>query len=199
MKSYSFLRYVRLFTCFLLIPQGSCTRIEKSSDDIVDQTCKTCAQTTSFNLSYDFCLFSLGTGTISHVTNLAGLGLVAMELALGNATNTVQIISKMLDKNTSVPHCQSCVESCLELYSAMSAILQDSISEFLSKQYDPVYMWVSTIMQATNICEESFTVEGEESPLTKENYSLTQLCGIVLCIIDLISPVLDSQSSRAVT
>ncbi|KAJ8435363.1 hypothetical protein Cgig2_024350 [Carnegiea gigantea] len=121
-----------------------------------------------------------------------------MELALGNATNTVQIISKMLDKNTSDPHCQSCVESCLELYSAMSAILEDSISEFLSKQYDPVYMSVSTIMQATNICEESFTVEGEESPLTKENHSLTQLCGIVLCIIDLMSPVLDSQSSRAV-
>uniref|UniRef100_A0A803LU95 ATP synthase subunit epsilon, mitochondrial n=1 Tax=Chenopodium quinoa TaxID=63459 RepID=A0A803LU95_CHEQI len=132
---------------------------------------------------------------VSHSTDLAGLGLIALELALENATNTFWIISGMLTKNESDLRCSSCLESCMELYLEMNIKLEESIGEYVSgKKHDAIYLWVSEIMQATNKCEAGFKEESNESPLTRENNTLSQLCGIILCIIDLISSDLNSWS-----
>ncbi|KAL2901617.1 putative invertase inhibitor, partial [Bienertia sinuspersici] len=118
--------------------------------------------------SNDICYTSLAAVPTSHVTNLGGLGVIALELALENVTNTVSIISSLSHGYKSHPRCDSCLESCLELYVDMSIILVVSVILCLDKT--------------------SFKEEGNKSPSTKENHKLSQLCGIVFCIIDLISP-----------
>lgn len=177
----------------LLVPHQCITPSEEKPADIINKTCNTCASKASSNFSYEFCYTSLDAIPVSHATNLGGLGLIALELALVNATNTISIISNILNKNDSSPHCNNCLVSCLELYLDISLRLEECIDEFVSgKKHDILYLWVSEIMQATTICELGFKDDGKVSPLTNENHNLSQLCGIVLCIIDLISPHLNS-------
>ncbi|XP_021765728.1 putative invertase inhibitor [Chenopodium quinoa] len=195
MRSSSIFLYSFVFIFSLLVPLQCVTPTENISADIINKTCETCAQKTSSNYSYDFCYSSLAAVPVSHSTDLAGLGLIALELALENATNTFWIISGMLTKNESDLRCSSCLESCMELYLEMNIKLEESIGEYVSgKKHDAIYLWVSEIMQATNKCEAGFKEESNESPLTRENNTLSQLCGIILCIIDLISSDLNSWS-----
>lgn len=195
MRSSSFFLYSLVFIFSLLIPLQCATPINKISADIINKTCETCAQKPSSNFAYEFCYASLDAVPVSHVTDLGGLGLVALELALENATSTLSIIVDMLSKNESNPRCDSCLESCLELYLDMSIRLEECIGEFLSgKKHDAISLWVNEIIQGTNRCEASFKEEGNQSPLTKENNYLSQLCGVVLCIINLISADMKSWS-----
>ncbi|BFG31159.1 hypothetical protein CerSpe_174330 [Prunus speciosa] len=171
---------------FLVIPHSKLSTIAATSVDIIDQTCKKC--TDEFNvISYTVCATSLQAVPVSHVTNLQGLALIAMELALGNATNTVSTIEKLSGNKSFDPFALVCLKDCLQLYSDAITTLRDAVGAFLREDYDTANIWVSAVMEAPTTCEEGFKEkEGEVSPLKNENYNLFQLCDIALCISHLL-------------
>ncbi|KAL9246907.1 hypothetical protein vseg_020386 [Gypsophila vaccaria] len=186
-----------IFILAVLTPLRYAVITETRPDDIINQMCQECTLIMPSNFSCGFCTASLAAVPVSHVTNLAGLGLISLELALQNATNTLLTIDSMLRKNESTIVCVSCLELCMELYSDMVAVLEDSIGEYMSPDggdLDEVYLWIGAVMQATAMCESGFDGKQLQSPLTEENYSLSQLCGMVLCIINLVGRALKSRS-----
>ncbi|KAL5551238.1 hypothetical protein UlMin_001414 [Ulmus minor] len=162
--------------------------------DIIAQTCKKCANQSEF-FSDSFCEASLQTVDVSHSTNLQGLALIAMDLALKNATNTISSIEELLSKKTLDPFAIGCLNDCLDLYSWGVSTLKDAIRAFLIEEFDTANVWISAVMEDAGTCEDGFgEKEGEVSPLTNENYDLAQLCDIALCITHLL-PSLPSNSS----
>ncbi|KAF3448194.1 hypothetical protein FNV43_RR08907 [Rhamnella rubrinervis] len=162
---------------------------------MINQTCKQCADESNI-FSYKFCSTSLEAIPVSHVTNLQGLALIAMELALNNTTNTISIIKELLSDKTLVdPLALEGLKDCLELYSDAVSTILDSIAAFLGEQYGVADVWLSAVMEAATTCEEGLKekqVDKALSPLKNENYSLFQLCDIALCISHLLNQVVHS-------
>ncbi|XP_061359096.1 pectinesterase inhibitor 12-like [Gastrolobium bilobum] len=179
------------FLLFLItIPLGTSSTL---SNDIIDQTCKKCANQ-SIILSYNLCSTSLPLIPVSHSTNLQGLALIAMELALENVTNTLATIEKLLDSTSFDNIALGCLKDCLELYTDAAWTIVNSIGVFLSGNYEVTRTWMSSVMEAASTCQKGFVENGEVSPLTKENYNIFQLCGIALCIIHLSTPAIATPS-----
>ncbi|KAH7514337.1 hypothetical protein FEM48_Zijuj11G0078100 [Ziziphus jujuba var. spinosa] len=177
-----------LYFCLLLIISHQ-TAV---SADIINQTCKKCADE-SIVFSYEFCSASLQEVPESNVTNLQGLGSIAIKLALDNATNTISIIEQLLTNKTLDPFALACLEDCSEHYSEAITTLKDSIKIFLEKDYDTARRLLTVVMTAVTTCEDCFKdKEGVVSPLENENYSLFQLSDIALCIVHLLSLVVRS-------
>ncbi|KAF8412509.1 hypothetical protein HHK36_000477 [Tetracentron sinense] len=144
--------------------------------DLIQETCEICADRSPI-LSYNFCVTSLQAVHQSHTANVQGLGIIALELALDNATDTVSSIEKLLKKETFDPYAMLCLEDCLELYSDAITRLRNSISAFLFEVYCDANVWVSAAMEATRTCEGGFKdQEGEVSPLTEKNSNLLFSC-----------------------
>jgi pectinesterase inhibitor-like protein len=160
----------------------------RTPHDLIDQTCEKCANQ-SVILSYSLCSTALPVVPVSHSTNLEGLALIAMELALENVTNTLATIEKLLGGESLDNYVIGCLTDCLELYSDAVWRIVDSVDVFLSGNYEVSRIWMSSVMEAASTCQQGFEEKGEVSPLTEENYNLFQLCGIALCIIHLSTPV----------
>ncbi|KAL5791493.1 hypothetical protein ACOSP7_000087 [Xanthoceras sorbifolium] len=175
------------FFFLVLTPQATASTTTVISVDKINQTCTKCAEmSTAF--SYNVCLTSLKAVPASHVTNLQGLALIAMELALQNATASISTIKKLLSSGSFDPFASSCLMDCLEQYSGGVVTLVGATGAFLTGKYDEANLWVSSSMDAATACEHGFKkMEGEVSPLEKENYYLFQLCDIAICIINLLS------------
>ena len=156
--------------------------------DLVDETCEKCANQ-SVILSYSLCSSALPVIPVSHSTNLEGLAVIAMELALENVTDTIAKIEKMLGGESLDKYVLGCLRDCLGLYSDAVWTIVSSVDVFLSGNYEVSRTWMSSVMEAASTCQEGFEKKGGVSPLTEENYNLFQLCGIALCIIHLSTPV----------
>ncbi|KAJ8556511.1 hypothetical protein K7X08_032263 [Anisodus acutangulus] len=144
----------------------------------------------STDINYNFCVTSLQAIPVTHVTNLQGTGIVAMELALENATNTISTIEKMLSSKEFDPFAADCLRDCLELYADAIAMLVDAFGAFLSEHFDIATVLMRTVMDVASTCDEEFTEKkGEFTPLAKENYNLFQLSDISWCIIKQVSSV----------
>ncbi|CAK9173351.1 unnamed protein product [Ilex paraguariensis] len=184
------------FLFFLLPHENNSSSVNAVSVDLVNTTCKQCASKSAI-FNYDFCVTSLQAVSISHVTNLQGLAIIAMELALGNATSTISTIEKMMTSGTFDPFAMDCLRDCVDLYADAASMLVSSIAAFLQEYFDAANVLMSAVMEATSTCEDGFTEkEGEVTPLTTENYNLSELSGISLCIINLVvSSELSSMSS----
>ena len=164
-----------------------------SSSDIINQTCKKCADQSPV-INYSFCSASLQAVPVSRaITNLQGLALVAMELALESATTTILAIEQLLGNETSAgaldPLSLRCLEDCLELYSDGVATLADAIGAFLGELYGAAGVWLSAVMEAPVTCEEGFKELRREvvSPLASQNYDFFQFCDVALCIGHLLT------------
>ncbi|KAK6275090.1 PREDICTED: putative invertase inhibitor [Theobroma cacao] len=180
-----FFFFFLFFFIFLLTPNDEVSATSALSVDIINKTCKTCSDRSSV-VNYTFCSASLQEIPVSHVTNLQGLAIVAMELALQNATNTLSIIKELVNNETLGPSSLACLSDCSLLYSDGVVTLVDTVGAFLTGQYGNADAWVSAVMQGTATCEEGFQDMELVSPLTKENYSLFQLCDVLLCIMNLL-------------
>ncbi|KAM7254133.1 hypothetical protein ACFE04_031815 [Oxalis oulophora] len=132
---------------------------------------------------------SLESVPVSHATNLQGLAIIAIELALVNATNTIKTINKLLDDETRSFSLAS-MEDCLEIYSVGVTTLVKALEDFLTGKYNDARVRMSLVMDDTSVCEDGFMEK--TTPLTTENYALFELCDIALCIVNLLSFSLDS-------
>ncbi|XP_030533647.2 putative invertase inhibitor [Rhodamnia argentea] len=154
--------------------------------DIISLTCEKCSRESPV-LNYTFCSVSLQAVPVSHFTNLQGLGIISMELALVNATTTISSIEKMVSNGSLDPFQLDCLRDCLVLYLDASKTLVDAIGAFMVGRYGVANMQVSAAMEAATTCEDGFEEREEVCPLTMENYDLFQLCDIARCIIRFLS------------
>ncbi|KAG9150448.1 hypothetical protein Leryth_010831 [Lithospermum erythrorhizon] len=106
------------------------------STDLINSTCKTCSIKSPF-LNYNFCITTLEAIPVArHVTNLQGLALIAIELAMQNATNTTFKIEKMLNRTQEYDSfALNCLQYCLEMYVDATSVLESSIEAFLSGEF----------------------------------------------------------------
>ncbi|KAI9087070.1 hypothetical protein K1719_031031 [Acacia pycnantha] len=180
------------FLCLFVLVTTISTISYAKPHDLIDQTCKQC-ENQSMILDYGLCSSALDVIPVSHSANLQGLALVAMELALENATTTLSTIEKLLmkddeDHDDSTAAAAACLRDCLELYSEAAWRIMGSVRAFLSENYESTKTSMSSVMEAASTCHGGFAEKGEVSPLTKENYNLFQLSGISLCIIQMSNP-----------
>ena len=191
MKLIPVFSFALCFLFFLLVtptPDKSIsTGLDASTIDISNRTCRKCAED-SKTFSYDFCISSLQTIPVSHVTNLHGLAIIGMELALENATNTISTIKYLQTCGTLDSFALAALQDCLELYEDTLVTIVDAVAAFLTEHYSVAEVKVSAVMEASTTCEEGFSEKkGVVSPLTEENNNLFQLSDIALCIIHMIS------------
>lgn len=182
-----------LFCCFLLLIPPAIIKPATATPfiDLIKSTCKQCAQKSAV-FSYHFCVTSLQVVPITQITNLEGVAVIAVELALQNATSTVSTIEKMLASAAAFdPFSVRCLNDCLELYADAIAMLVGSFWEFFSRHFNTANILLSAVMETASTCQEGFAEkEGETAaPLTEENDNLFQLSDIALCISNLVSGV----------
>ncbi|PIA32559.1 hypothetical protein AQUCO_04400034v1 [Aquilegia coerulea] len=184
--------YLILFLCLHIFQEN--TLLANACDvHIIDETCKECAET-SPHLSYDFCVSSLQVVVPpDHTLNLQEVDILALELAIANATSTVANIENMLSNKAYDLYSILCLKDCLQLYSDVIPVLNGSIKAIQNRNYYIANIWISAAMDAALTCEDGFKEkEGEVSPLAKEDNDLYQLCDIAL----VISNLLTSRSSQ---
>ncbi|KAK4728376.1 hypothetical protein R3W88_021364 [Solanum pinnatisectum] len=186
--SFSSLSLCCLFLLITITPTD-CYLISPPLLDWINSTCKECSDK-SADINYNFCVTSLQAIPTTHVTNLQGVGIVAMELALENATNTISTFEKMLSSKEFDPFAMNCLRDCLELYADAITMLVDAFVAFLAEHFDIATVLMRTVMDVTSMCDEEFTEKkGELTLLAKENYNLFQLSDISSCIIKQVSSV----------
>lgn len=165
------------------------------SVDLLNTTCELCANASS-TFSYKFCVSSLQRLPISHAASFQGLAIVALELAVENASNTVLKIANMMNSGTFDHHDMSCLEDCMETYSHSVASLLNAVGAFMARQYNVANTWMSQVTKGIRRCEQGFSRGRKEtSPLKKQNYNILQLSDIVLCIIQFLEPPTPPRSS----
>ncbi|XP_019190827.1 PREDICTED: putative invertase inhibitor [Ipomoea nil] len=180
--------------CFFLflIPPATVTPAEATPFiDLINSTCTQCAQSSAV-FNYDFCVTSLQPIPITHAANLEGIAVVAVELALQNATATVSTIQEMLAGAAAFdPFAVGCLRDCLELYADAIVMLVDSFWEFFTRRFSTANILLSAVMETASTCEEGFKEKEVEMaaapPLTEENENLFRLSEIALCITKLVS------------
>ncbi|RVX14552.1 putative invertase inhibitor [Vitis vinifera] len=134
--------------------------------------------------------------SISHAANFQGLAIVAMELAVENASNTVLKIANMMNSGTFDHHDMGCLEDCMETYSHSVTALLNSIGAFMAKHYGVANTWMLQVTKGTRRCELGFSRGRKEaSPLKKENSNILRLSDIALCIIQFLEPPTPPRSS----
>lgn len=175
-----------LLLSFLLIHHSNSYPFPAISKDIINKTCETCATNSKTFFSYGFCFTSLQAIPISHFTNLQGLALITMELAIQNATNTISSIEVLLNSETFNQNSTMRLKDCLGLYSHAIMSVANSLGAFLMEDFDNANECIIDVKEAVSVCEDGFEKEGEVSPLIKEGKNLSQLCDITLCIIYLL-------------
>ncbi|CAI9095525.1 OLC1v1031500C1 [Oldenlandia corymbosa var. corymbosa] len=168
------------------VPQGILIT-EISTTDVVNSTCKQCAEK-STSTTYDYCVASLQIPPISHLVNLPGLAIVAMEIALENATGTIQTIKETIDGGELDPFVEDCLTVCLELYQSAIFTVEEAVNAFLSEHFDDADILMSSVMEDAMTCGEGFKEKkGQVNPLVEQNENLYRLSSIAVCIIKLVS------------
>ncbi|XP_050231221.1 putative invertase inhibitor [Mercurialis annua] len=190
-NSTSFLFFIFLFFFILSNPidKTSAQLDDYARVDIVNRTCKKCAEKSKF-INYGFCQTSLQVIPASHATNLRGIAVIAMELALENATTTVTRVKSLLGTEGFDPFSIGCLEKCLILYGDALVALVDGVADFLTGHYGNAKLRMRTVLEETIKCENSFKEKkGVVSPLSVENFNFLHLSDIALCIMNWLSLV----------
>ncbi|KAF5732834.1 putative invertase inhibitor [Tripterygium wilfordii] len=157
-----------------------------AEQDIIDSTCQKCSKHDP-NIAYNFCVTSLQADPRTYRADLHKLGLISIKLVHHNLTTTRQRIKEMLKEMANDPYIRACLDDCLELYSGAIDKIKQSIQDYKSKHYEDANIHISSVMDASNTCEDGFKEkEGAVSPLTKRNNNVFQLSAIALTIINML-------------
>ncbi|XP_072967999.1 putative invertase inhibitor [Typha angustifolia] len=146
----------------------------------VEDVCRAAASS-SPNINFDFCVTSLQADPGSGSADKKGLAVIAAELASKNATSTKSRVQELLNKAVE-PKLKNSLDTCLDLYSDMIPNLSDSISAIRTGRYSDAKTYLSSAFDAPGDCENAFSEEGIQSPITKENSDSQQLSVIALSI-----------------
>lgn len=184
------------FFLFLLVSQVN------STEDMIQQTCKTCAAKSTI-FDYNFCFSSLNNSPITPPpTNLSSIALIPMLQALDNATATSSTIQRLMSDGGGFEDDgfgRACLRDCLELYEDAAERMEEAVRVFITRtELGTVNVMVSAAMEAAVTCENGFGERDGDSgggvmtwtsPIGGENHKLFELGQIALCIINMLSSV----------
>eukprot|EP00262_Sarcandra_glabra_P017709 TRINITY_DN6158_c0_g2_i2.p1 TRINITY_DN6158_c0_g2~~TRINITY_DN6158_c0_g2_i2.p1 ORF type:complete len:182 (+),score=10.79 TRINITY_DN6158_c0_g2_i2:28-573(+) len=163
----------------LLIHQPS--SFAHGGSDLIHRTCKN----TEY---YDLCIASLASDPRSVRSDVEGLAVIIVNLAISNATNMTSDVSGLL-KNSNDKVLLTLLSACADKYSDAVTALHASIYAMQSESYDYAYIDVSAAAEYPHTCHDMFKQHPHlryplELALVED--ALEHLCGIALGIIDLL-------------
>ncbi|XP_061978023.1 pectinesterase inhibitor-like [Populus nigra] len=136
------------------------------------------------------CVASLESNPDSKQANLQQLGIIALNLASTNATNTSSYIkTTLLSNKTLGPVNEQALEDCSDQYLDAIQQLDDSLAALLANATNDVRAWVRAAVADVESCENGFKkqVPGQQMLLSSRNAVFRQLCNNVLVINKLLS------------
>ncbi|KMT03388.1 hypothetical protein BVRB_8g190770 [Beta vulgaris subsp. vulgaris] len=153
---------------------------------LINQTCNN-ASMDDPNIDYNFCITAFRSAPSSLDANLTLLGLISINLVKHDVNSTTFLIKTLLE-NTKVDNCtKEELQDCLQLYSNSAPTISEAARDYRAKRFDVANVKVSSIMDASNTCEDGFEDVGVTSPLTKQNNDTFQLSAIALSIMNMLS------------
>ncbi|KAG6776855.1 hypothetical protein POTOM_016645 [Populus tomentosa] len=127
----------------------------------------------------------------SKQANLQQLGIIALNLASTNATNTSSYIkTTLLSNKTLGPVNEQALEDCSDQYLDAIQQLDDSLAALLANATNDVRTWVRAAVADVESCENGFKkkVPGQHMLLSSRNAVFRQLCNNVLILLRLAAP-----------
>ncbi|KAG6778552.1 hypothetical protein POTOM_014889 [Populus tomentosa] len=141
-------------------------------------------------VSLDALSICLESNPDSKQANLQQLGIIALNLASTNATNTSSYIkTTLLSNKTLGPVNEQALEDCSDQYLDAIQQLDDSLAALLANATNDVRTWVRAAVADVESCENGFKkkVPGQHMLLSSRNAVFRQLCNNVLVINKLLS------------
>ncbi|KDP28188.1 hypothetical protein JCGZ_13959 [Jatropha curcas] len=129
------------------------------------------------------CIESFNSNPTSEGASLEQLGVLAIKLAVQNATYTSLYMQQFLGNQTLDPAVQQAVSHCAEQYSNASQELEDSIDALSTDDRHTVFTWVSAAITNIESCEDKLKESGSpDSVLLARNAMFRFLCDNALAI-----------------
>ena len=139
-------------------------------EDLIEKACH-------FTPHADMCQASLQMDPNSGQADMEGLAVIALKVALANATDNSKHISQMLNNSTLDPFIEQCLSDCVEQYWDSIDQIEDALAAIAGKDYHDVNDWVNAAIANSETCEQGFTEKPDyESVVTQRNVVFKQLC-----------------------
>ncbi|KAJ9171793.1 hypothetical protein P3X46_015107 [Hevea brasiliensis] len=135
------------------------------------------------------CMAWFGLDPESEQANLQQLGMIALRLASGNATDTALYIKRMLNDTSGLdPSTEQALTDCAQHYVDANQQLDDSVAALLANAQHDVNAWVGAAIADAESCEDGFKESGSQDfLLTARNAIFKQLCNNALAINKLLT------------
>ncbi|GAB4838092.1 hypothetical protein Ancab_027623 [Ancistrocladus abbreviatus] len=174
---------------FLLFPSFTTIALASSKVDLIHNTCNV-SSSTDPNIQFSFCVHALQAAPASHCANLTQLGTITLRLAQDNASDTRCYIKQMLKRNMSLnPRVRAALKDCLELYSDSMQTLKEAKRDYRAQRLADANIKVSSVIDASDTCEDGFKEVGVASPLTMRNNFTFQLSSMALSIMNMLPSI----------
>ncbi|XP_031399980.1 pectinesterase inhibitor [Punica granatum] len=135
----------------------------------------------------DLCLSSLNADPNSKGADLSALTLIAIRVAIANATDTVSYIQKELSDTSLEPGVQQALSDCAENYDDAVQQLDDSIAALTIRNYADLRKWVQTAAADADTCSAGARAAGSDNlGLSNRSKTFRQLCNNAITIIGIL-------------
>ncbi|CAL9761414.1 unnamed protein product [Musa acuminata subsp. burmannicoides] len=137
----------------------------------------------------DLCVESLSQKPESQSTDEHGLAELAIRVAAESATAASTYVSKGLEGAVNDSSLHQCLDDCSESYVDAVEQLDDSTGAMEDKGYANVNKWVSAAIADAQTCSEACrdVALPDKATLTEMNTEFTNLCNVVLGLIEPLS------------
>ncbi|KAJ0965818.1 hypothetical protein J5N97_026956 [Dioscorea zingiberensis] len=133
-----------------------------------------------------FCVSTLQSDKRSiNVTTVDALAGISLGITVSDAESTLSTINDLAEKSPGTA-LEEDLHVCAQLYSNAIDDLHDAIDQLNSKEYDAAATTVDQAGDAPDSCEAAFT-DGVKSPVTDRDKRVTDLCGLSVDLLDLLS------------
>ncbi|KAK9146973.1 hypothetical protein Sjap_006876 [Stephania japonica] len=177
---HSYLIYLTVVSIMLSFQHGIVAAEASTGSDLVSKVC--------IEVPFkDLCISNLGSHPNSKQLDLAGLGSLALKIAMETAANTSVKIGELLEKSPDSFEGQ-CLSDCAENFLDATDQLEDSIAALDSKGYSDVGTWVHAAIADAESCARGFNEQpGSPSPLADISNIFHRQCRNALAINKLLS------------
>ncbi|KAL9451666.1 hypothetical protein AB3S75_013270 [Citrus x aurantiifolia] len=175
----SVMMFLLMMLCFLSNKLGI-VGVRGEENDLIEATCR--------NTSYpDLCIKTLRSSPGSSGADVKTLAHIILESASAYCNDTYEQVKKLLNE-TKDKAMRNCLDVCFQVYDLAIYEIPTAIKYLESGDYDSAVQYANDGIIESDTCESSFSEFPEipKSPLTDRNNGLTNLCTIVLDMINLL-------------
>ncbi|XP_021857494.1 cell wall / vacuolar inhibitor of fructosidase 2 [Spinacia oleracea] len=176
-----------LFLLVLLIFINSKIQVIQGDDEFIKKTCN--------NTQYsDLCISSLKSYPLSSNSDLKGLAIIMVNVAMVNASETyaylssqLQVISSNISSNNRDTNMKKVYQLCASLYSYANESLNSTLQDLSLEDYDYATIEVMGASDYSNSCHNAFNrYHGMDYPMVLKvrEDGFKHICAVILGIVD---------------